>query len=496
MNSNNGFFGHPTGLSTLFFTEFWERFSYYGMRAILILFMTTEAAQEGLGLDTETAGAAYGLYTAAVYLLSLPGGWFADNLIGQKKAIWYGGIMIMIGHLILAIPAGPGIFFLGLAFVAMGTGFLKPNISSIVGALYGDDKGARRDAGFSIFYMSINLGSFFGQIFVPIIAAYNWHLGFGLAAIGMAAGLIWFKVTNKKHLAGIGDVPERKVKQDLQQTPIQGVLKWAIPLLLVAVLLLLQVTGQINITTTTGIAEAMKAVILLIVAFYFAYVIFTGNLNREEVRKILVIAVLFVGAAIFWSGFEQAGSALNLYARDFTMRNVFGWEMPAGVLQSVNPAFIIIFAPLMGALWVKLAAKNLNPRTPIKFAIGLVLLGLGFLVMVYAAKIATTGAKTGMFFLVVTYFLHSIGELTLSPVGLSAMTKLSPAKYVSQMMGIWFVAAALGNLIAGTFGGHFDPSNVQQMPDLFMTFVKLPVGAGLVMLALSPIFNRWMGDVK
>lgn len=496
MNSKNGFFGHPTGLSTLFFTEFWERFSYYGMRAILILFMTTEAAQEGLGLDTETAGAAYGLYTAAVYLLSLPGGWFADNLIGQKKAIWYGGIMIMIGHLILAIPAGPGIFFLGLAFVAMGTGFLKPNISSIVGALYGDDKGARRDAGFSIFYMSINLGSFFGQIFVPIIAAYNWHLGFGLAAIGMAAGLIWFKVTNKKHLAGIGDVPERKVTKDIQQTPIQGVLKWAIPLLLLGVLLLLQLTGQINITSTTGIAEAMKAVILLIVAFYFAYVIFTGNLNKEEVRKILVIAVLFVGAAIFWSGFEQAGSALNLYARDFTMRNFFGWEMPAGVLQSVNPAFIIIFAPLMGALWVKLAAKNLNPRTPIKFAIGLVLLGLGFLVMVYAAKIATTGAKTGMFFLVVTYFLHSIGELTLSPVGLSAMTKLSPAKYVSQMMGIWFVAAALGNLIAGTFGGHFDPSNVQQMPDLFMTFVKLPVGAGLVMLALSPIFNRWMGDVK
>ena len=496
MNSNNGFFGHPTGLSTLFFTEFWERFSYYGMRAILILFMTTEAAQEGLGLDTETAGAAYGLYTAAVYLLSLPGGWFADNLIGQKKAIWYGGIMIMIGHLILAIPAGPGIFFLGLAFVAMGTGFLKPNISSIVGALYGNDKGARRDAGFSIFYMSINLGSFFGQIFVPIVAAYNWHLGFGLAAIGMAAGLIWFKVTNKKHLSGIGDVPERKVKKDIQQTPVQGVLKWAIPLLLLGVLLLLQLTGQINITSTTGIAEAMKAVILLIVAFYFAYVIFTGNLNREEVRKILVIAVLFVGAAIFWSGFEQAGSALNLYARDFTMRNIFGWEMPAGVLQSVNPAFIIIFAPLMGALWVKLAAKNLNPRTPIKFAIGLVLLGLGFLVMVYAAKIATTGAKTGMFFLVVTYFLHSIGELTLSPVGLSAMTKLSPAKYVSQMMGIWFVAAALGNLIAGTFGGHFDPSNVQQMPDLFMTFVKLPVGAGLVMLALSPIFNRWMGDVK
>jgi POT family proton-dependent oligopeptide transporter len=494
---SNTFFGHPRGLSTLFFTEFWERFSYYGMRAILILFMTTPAAQQGLGLDTETAGAAYGLYTAAVYLLALPGGWLADNVFGQKKTIWYGGILIMIGHAILAIPGSPGIFFAGLAFVASGTGMLKPNISSIVGSLYGEDKGARRDAGFSIFYMSINLGSFLGQIIVPIVADWDWHVGFGLAAIGMFFGLLWFRMSEKTTLAGIGEVPKpaEKVSGAVENHSNKGIFRIGLPLLLIVILAVLQLTGQIEMTSIKGIAEAMKIVIVLIVVFYFLTVIFGGDLTQKEIKKILVIGVLFMGAAVFWSGFEQAGSALNLYARDFTARTIFGWEMPAGVLQSVNPAFIIIFAPLIGALWVKLAAKNINPRTPVKFSIGLILLGLGFLVMVYAARIATTGAQTGMFFLVLCYFLHSIGELTLSPVGLSAMTKLAPAKLVGQMMGIWFVATALGNLIAGTFGGNFDPSNVQQMPDLFMTFVKLPVGAGLVMLALSPIFNKWMDDV-
>lgn len=491
------FFGHPGGLSTLFFTEFWERFSYYGMRAILILFMTTPAAQQGLGLDTETAGAAYGLYTAAVYLLALPGGWIADNVLGQKKTIWYGGILIMIGHAILAIPGNPIIFFTGLAFVASGTGLLKPNISSIVGALYGDDKGAKRDAGFSIFYMSINLGSFIGQLVVPIVADWDWHVGFGLAAIGMFFGLLWFRMSAGTTLEGIGEKPEKAVlkQNNLVQTNQQSIFKLGLPILLVVILAMLQIFGIIDFSSITGIAEAMKYIIILIVVFYFLSVILAGNLTSKEIKKILVIAVLFIGAAVFWSGFEQAGSALNLYARDFTARTIFGWEMPAGVLQSVNPGFIIIFAPLIGALWVKLAARGLNPRTPIKFAIGLFLLGMGFLVMVYAARIATTGAKTGMFFLVLTYFLHSIGELTLSPVGLSAMTKLAPAKLVGQMMGIWFVAAALGNLIAGTFGGNFDPSNVNQMPDLFMTFVKLPVGAALVFLALSPILNKWMDDV-
>ena len=493
------FFGHPRGLATLFFTEMWERFSFYGMRAILILFMTTETAQQGLDLDTTTAGAAYGLYTASVYLLSLPGGWIADNLIGQRKAIWYGGIMIMIGHAILAIPGGPGIFFLGLAFVAVGTGFLKPNISSTVGSLYeaegnSSESGARRDAGFSIFYMAINLGAFFGQIFVPLVAAYNWHFGFGLAAIGMFFGLIYFKITEHENFGDIGLAPDRNALASKSSSG-SSAMKYIIPIVLVVVLVGLQVTGTVDLSSIVGVAEAMKYVIVLIAVFYFAYVLLVGNLSGEEFKKILVIIMLFIGGATFWSGFEQAGSALNLFARDFTDRDLFGWEMPAGVLQSVNSGFIIIFAPIIGAMWVWLAKKNLNPRTPIKFGFGLILLGLGFYFMVVAAGIATQGAKAGMFFLVLTYFFHSIGELFVSPVGLSNITKLSPKRFLGQMMGLWFVATALGNLIAGTFGGHFDPSNVQQMPDLFWTFVLLPVGVGIFFLVSSPIVKKWMGDV-
>ncbi len=490
---NKTFFGHPAGLSTLFFTEMWERFSYYGMRAILILFMTA-AAGEGLGLDTATAGAAYGLYTGAVYLLSLPGGWLADNVFGQKKTIWYGGIMIMIGHAILAIPGSPSIFFLGLAFVASGTGMLKPNISSIVGSLYGDDKGARRDAGFSIFYMSINLGSFLGQIIVPIVASYNWHVGFGLAAVGMFFGLIWYRISSPTTLAGIGDKPKKTNDKpfDFSGFPFKALIA---PLILLITLIILNIAGKIGFSSIVELAESMKYIIVLIVVTYFIGIFINGNLNSDQIKKLLMILVLFVGAAVFWSGFEQAGSALNLFARDFTERTIFGWEMPAGVLQSANAGFIIIFAPIIGALWVYLAKRNLNPRTPIKFGIGLILLGIGFLLMVFAAQIATQGMKAGMFFLILTYFFHSIGELTLSPVGLSAMTKLSPKKYVGQMRGIWFVATALGNLIAGTFGGNFDPSNVQEMPDLFMAFVKLPVGVGLILIALFPVFKNWMKEV-
>ena len=489
------FFGHPRGLATLFFTEMWERFSFYGMRAILILFMLSETAKEGLGMDTETAGAAYGLYTAAVYLLALPGGRIADNFIGQRKAIFYGGVLIMIGHAILAIPAGTAVFFTGLAFVAFGTGFLKPNISSLVGSLYGDDKGARRDAGFSIFYMSINLGSFFGQLLVPIAASYSWHLGFGLAAIGMFFGLIYFKMTEQENFGDVGLAPEKKVVDLIDHNQSSSVFKFGLPLLLVAILIGLQVTGQVDITSIAGVAEAMKYVIVLVAVFYFAYILLAGNLTKEERQKVYVIILLFIGGATFWSGFEQAGSALNIFAQDWTDRNVLGAIIPAGTLQAANSGCIIIFAPIIGALWVYLAKRNLNPRTPIKFAIGLILLGVGFLVMVSAAQIAASGAKAGMVFLILTYFFHSIGELFLSPVGLSSMTKLSPKRFVGQMMGLWFVATALGNLIAGTFAGNFDPSNVGQMPDLFWVFVKLPIGVAIIFLALSPLAKKWMREI-
>ena len=487
------FFGHPRGLATLFFTEMWERFSYYGMRAILILFMTTEAAHEGLGLTTETAAAVYGLYTAGVYLLTLPGGWLADNIFGQRKAVFYGGIVIMLGHLVLAIPGNPVIFFLGLALVAIGTGLLKPNISTIVGDLY-PEGGARRDSGFSTFYMGINLGAFLGQLIVPIVAEnINWHLGFGLAAVGMLAGLIQYKLTENT-LGELGVVP--KAKEDAAAGKGNSALGLGLVVVLLGILAFLQYSGRIDMMTATGIAQGIGVIIVLVTLFYFIYILTAGGLTSDEKKKVGVIFLLFIGAAIFWSGFEQAGSSLNLFARDHTDRNFLGWLVPAGSLQSVNSMFIIIFAPLIGALWVKLSARNLNPSTPLKFGFGLVMLGLGFLLMVFAAKIVAAGSKAGMGWLILTYFLHTIGELTLSPVGLSATTKLSPKRYVGQMMGIWFVGAALGNLIAGLFAGGFDPENVQQMPDLFMSVVKVSVGAGLIFMVLSPFARKWMGDIK
>ncbi len=481
---------HPKGLRVLFFTEMWERFSYYGMRAILLLFMTTDAAREGLGLATDTAGAIYGLYTAGVYLLTLPGGWIADNILGQRKAIWYGGICIMTGHVLLAVPGVVGVFYAGLCFVAVGTGLLKPNISSIVGDLY-PEGGAKRDAGFSIFYMGINVGAILGQTAVAYFGEkVNWHLGFSLAAFGMLIGLIQYRFSQSS-LGEIGLQPKvnKEIKADEPSNQPAAI---ALVVILIALLVLLQIFGYIDMLSAVGIANTVGVLIVTVILFFFVYVFVAGGLNVTEKKQTAVIFFLFIGAALFWAGFEQAGSSLNLFGRDYTDRFLLGWELPTGWLQSINPIFIVIFAPIVGALWVKLAARNINPRTPFKFAIGLFLLAMGFLVMFFAARIVATGTKVGMTWLILTYFLHTIGELTLSPVGLSATTKLAPRKYYGQMMGVWFVGSALGNLIAGLYGGHFDPENVQQMPDLFMAVVQFGVGGSILFLALSPLMNRWV----
>ena len=487
------FFGHPRGLATLFFTEMWERFSYYGMKAILLLFMISDTGQEGLGLDTETGGAAYGLYAAGVYLLTLPGGWIADNLIGQRKAIWYGGIVIMLGHLTLAISPGPAVFFFGLCLIAIGTGLLKPNISSIVGDLY-PEGGARRDAGFSIFYMGINLGSVLGQLIVPYLAQnVNWHLGFGIAAVGMLLGLIQYRFTQGS-LGEIGVVP--KAKEDVNTGKANNKIGALLAVGLIVLIVILQYMGVVDLTTAIGIRDTLGVVIVLISAFFFLYIFIAGGLNVVEKKRMGVVLLLFLGAAIFWSGFEQAPTTLTLFADQLTNTSVFGlFELPSGSVQSINPLFIIIFAPLFGALWIRLAAKNMNPSTPLKFAVGLILMALGFLVMVQAAKIATPDNKVGLYWFVLTYFLHTSGELTLSPVGLSTMTKLAPKKLYGQVMGLWFVATALGNLIAGWYGGEFDASNLSTMPDLFMSVVYIGLGAGIVMLVLSPWAKKWMGGV-
>ncbi len=487
-----GFFGHPKGLSTLFFTEMWERFSYYGMRALLILFMTAAASEGGLEFSVAKAAAVYGLYTCGVYLLTLPGGWYADRIVGQQKAIWYGGIIIAIGHFVLAIPS-EATFYLGLILVVCGTGLLKPNISSIVGDLY-PEGGARRDAGFSVFYMGINVGAFLG----PILCGYfaenvNWHLGFALAGIGMILGLIQYKLTSK-NLGVLGQEPN--IAQDHSSTKGgSNVLAIIFGLGTVALLALLQATGAIDLFSAEGLAQAVFYIIAVVVVLYFAYIMWAGGLNPEEKKKMIVIFLLVLGAAVFWSGFEQAGSALNLFAENYTQRIIGGWEMPASWLQSVNSMFIIILAPLFGTLWIKLAQRNLNPRTPIKFAFGLIFLALGFLVMYFGAKFVADATRASMFYLIFTYFLHTVGELSLSPVGLSTTTKLAPKRYSGQMMGMWFVGTALGNLVAGLVAGGFDPNEIGQVPDLFMTMVWTGMGAGLIFLVLSPWMKRWMGEV-
>ena len=494
-SQNTGLMSHPKGLRTLFMTEMWERFSYYGMRAILILFMTTEVAKEGMGLDEETAGAIYGLYTAGVYLFTLPGGWIADNILGQQKAVWYGGILIMIGHLLLAIPGSNAIFFSGLVFVATGTGLLKPNISTMVGDLY-PEGGARRDAGFSIFYMGINIGSFLGQACVSLLGEkVNWHYGFGLAAIGMLFGIIQFRLTSGA-LNGIGVAP--KAKEDTSvKLPTNKSLTILLSAFLIILIAVAQFTGYIELTTARGFAEAVGFIIVSVTVIYFLNILVSGGLNTEDKKKVAIIFLLFLGSAVFWAGFEQAGSTLNLFARDYTDRFLGGFELPAGMLQNVNPGFIIIFAPILGSIWVKLSMRNLNPSTPVKFGIGLFLMAMGFFMMFLAAQIVveSTG-KASMLWLVATYFFHSVGEITLSPIGLSATTQLSPKRYTGQMMGIWFVGTSVGNLIAGLFAGGFDSESSASLPPLFMSVVQLGVGAGIIFFILTPWIKKWMGNVN
>ncbi|MBO6576961.1 MAG: MFS transporter [Rhodothermales bacterium] len=492
MLSDRSFFGHPRGLATLFFTEMWERFSYYGMRALLILFMTeaTMAENPGLGFGEATGAAIYGLYTAFVYLLSLPGGWVADNIWGQRKAIFVGGCIIAAGHFAMAVPTTT-FFFLGLILIVIGTGLLKPNVSTIVGDLY-PEGGARRDAGFSIFYMGINIGAFLG----PLITGYfgegmNWHYGFSIAGIGMVLGLIQYRL-GYSHLGDIGHLETDKTPEQVRALERKFYFISAAVVGVIALFGWLVSSGVIPLTLT-DIAEGLGISVLVIVAVFFLYLIVAGGHNAEEKKRLGVIFWLFILAAIFWSGFEQAGSSLNIFARDFTDRTLGGFEVPASWLQSVNSTFIIIFAPIFGWLWVTLAQINKHPSFLYKFALGLLGLGAGFFVIAWGAANATEAAGASMAWLVVMYFLHTVGELCLSPVGLSSMTKLAPAGRVGQMMGIWFVATALGNLIAGLVAGRLEALPPDQ---LFSTVAMIAGASGVVALFAAPLLKRFTGGIE
>jgi POT family proton-dependent oligopeptide transporter len=483
---------HPRGLYTLFFTEMWERFSYYGMRALLILYMTATTMGEnpGMGMDVETAAAIYGLYTGLVYLLGLPGGWVADQLWGQRKAVFVGGCIIAAGHFSMAVPTDFN-FFLGLILIVMGTGLLKPNVSSVVADLY-PEGGARRDAGFSIFYMGINVGALLGPLLCGWLGeGYNWHLGFSLAGIGMVAGLIQFRL-GYRNLGNAGILRTDKTPEAVARAgrTFFGACT-AIAVALVAFGMLVS-NGTIPVGLA-GIAEYMTYGILGIMGAYFLYVLFWGGHDAEERKKVVVIFWLFLLAALFWSAFEQAGTSLSLFARDFTDRTIGSWEYPASWFQSVNPVFIVILAPVFAWFWVWLANRQANPSVPMKFALGLLGASAGFLVIAWGAANATPDSPVSASWLVVMYFLHTVGELALSPVGLSAMTKLAPRTRVGQMMGVWFVAAALGNLIAGRVAGRLE--GLEPSP-LFMSVALIIGGGGLVAIIVSPFMKRLMGDVK
>jgi POT family proton-dependent oligopeptide transporter len=496
--AGGGFFGHPRGLSTLFFTEMWERFSFYGLRPLLVLFMAAALAEGGFGFSRDQASAIVGIYGFSVYLASLPGGWVADRLLGLRRAILYGAALISLGHISIGLSAFAGgklPFFLGLILIVLGTGLLKPNISASVGDLY-PEGGARRDAGFSIFYMGINLGAFAGQLVTGILGEQvGWHWGFGAAGVGMLIGLATFAARARGTLGDIGLHPTRHpdaAVQSRQERTVKLVVGGGLGIL--ALVIALAATGTITLDAQ-AIGASMVNVTLVMVVLFFAGILLRGGLSTDEKKRVGVIFVLFVFAMIFWSAFEQAPTSLNLFAADFTDRRIGGWTVPATWFQSINSAFIILLAPVFAAAWVSLARRGINPSSPAKFAFGLAMAGIGFVVMIFAANrvVASGGqALVSPWWLVGSYFFQTVGELALSPVGLSSMTKLSPRKYVGQMMGIWFTASALGNLVAGLVGGHVDPEKLDQMPQLFTTTTISLFASAAVLALLSIPIRRMM----
>lgn len=494
---NAQWLGHPRGLATLFFTEMWERFSYYGMRAILVLAMVAmvEGENPGLGISKEVALAIYGLYTASVYLSGLPGGWIADRLIGQRNAVFSGGVIIATGHFTMALNT-QATFFIGLVLIALGTGLLKPNVSALVGGLYANAESARKDAGYSLFYMGINLGSFIGKLLCGWLGEkVGWHWGFGAAGVFMVAGLIQYKLT-EHHLGSIGLVPvstgdaARDARNRRWGWTAVGLFMTGAVAVMVAALM-----GAL-VLNAPAIAKGSGVFIVLLAVVSFGWLLLFGGLSAIERQRVGVVIVLFVGAALFWSGFEQAGSSFTLFAKEHTDRVVLGWEMPASWIQAINPLLIVILSPFFAALWVNLAKRNLNPSTPVKFALGLLQMSIGFAVLAWASVYVAAGEKVAPTWLLLTYLFHTMGELCLSPVGLAAVNKLSPARYQGMMFGMWFTASALGKLIAGLLAGHLAQDDVAGMSARFQFVFFTAAGAGILMLLLAKPVQRLMGDVK
>jgi POT family proton-dependent oligopeptide transporter len=478
-------FGHPRGLATLFFTEMWERFTYYGIQSLLILFLVAASGRGGLGLSDRSASAIWGLYAGGTYVLSVVGGWVADRLIGGQLAVVAGGVLIMGGNALLA-SGGSQLFFLGLILNVLGVGLLKPNVSATVGELY-PEGGSRRDAAFSIFYIGINIGSLIGPMFVPVVARrYGWHAGFALPALGMLIGLAQFLAT-RRFLGRAGAAPASTRRRS-----------WLALGVLVAVIgaLTALTLGGILTLDPVKVSTAVSGVVGIMMAAYLLYMAFLGGLTREERSRVLAMIALFAASTVFWMAYMQMFDSFTLFAQRYTDRHVLGWNMPAGDMQTIDPFFIIALAPVFAALWVRLGRRDRDLSSPAKFGWGLLLMGAAMLVMYVAALRVMQGSRVSPLWLTGTYLLTACGELCLSPVGLSSTTKLAPRRFAGQTMGLWFLTIALGSFLAGLLSGDYDAHDLATLPALYMKLFWWTAVSGAVMLLITPPVKRLMAGVK
>ncbi|MGM1033084.1 MAG: peptide MFS transporter [Bacillota bacterium] len=481
-----GFFGNPKGLFTLFFTEFWERFSYYGMKAILVYYMYYEVSKGGLGLDEPTALALVSIYGSLVYMSGIIGGWLADRIFGTSKAVFYGGILIMLGHIVLAVPGSLPMFFVSMVLIVLGTGLLKPNVSSIVGEIYAEND-ERRDSGFSIFYMGINMGAFLSPFVVGTVGMdYSFHLGFGLAAIGMLIGLIVFVTTKKKNLGLAGTLPANPLSKNEKKKVFT---KLGIAALIIAAII--GITASAGILTIETFINLVGILGIVIPTLYFIFMYRSPKTTSVERSRLIAYIPLFIAAVMFWAIQEQGATILASYADKRTQLNFAGLEINPAWFQSLNPLFIITLAPVFAWLWIKLGKRQ--PTIPQKFSIGLVFAGLSFLVILLPVYFGGSDALVNPLWLVLSYFLVVLGELCLSPVGLSATTKLAPAAFSAQTMSLWFLASAAAQALNAQIVRFYTP---QTEMAYFGVIGVASMVLGLILMVLSPKIQGYMKGIR
>ena len=479
-----GFFGHPKGLFTLFFTEFWERFSYYGMRAILVYYMYYEVSQGGLGLDEDLALSIMSIYGALVYMSGIIGGWLADRIFGTSNAVFYGGIFIMLGHIVLAIPGNLTMFFISMFLIVIGTGLLKPNVSSMVGDIY-DMQDNRRDSGFSIFYMGINLGGFISPIIVGSVMNTSFHLGFGIAAIGMFLGLVLFLLTKKKNLGLAGTYVANKLEGEEKASVIKR-LGLASVILIILIILSIQF-GWLTINSFISLVGILG---FLIPTAYFIVMYRSPKTTDVERSRILAFIPLFVASVMFWSIQEQGSTILARFADQRTQLEFLGITLSPAWFQSLNPLFIITLAPVFAWLWMKLGNKQ--PSIPQKFSLGLLFAGLSFLVILVPALLGGENSLVSPLWLVLSYLVVVIGELCLSPVGLSATTKLAPAAFSAQTMSLWFLSNAAAQGLNAQIVKFYTPETEMLY---FGVIGGAAIVLSIILFAVAPFIQKFMKGI-